>query len=230
MTAAANAKQRAAKAKKIRQFVTPEGVDLELRIASAGLRFGALLVDLILINLVLLLFWLFTEWIGFASRSDITQVVWMLGAFLLRTFWFIGFELGSRAATPGKRLMGIRVVARDDADAHQPFARRRGARAELETDEPEGAQQEGAEHPHDLRNIGSRRESDPFGEQPKEQQHQIDQDQINKQRAEAQPRARDPEFEVDTLGRHELADLLRLRGALFGVGGGGHVTSSRRGM
>src|SRR3546814_1503793 len=96
MTAAANAKQRAAKAKKIRQFVTPEGVDLELRIASAGLRFGALLVDMILINLVLLLFWLFTEWIGFASRSDITQVVWMLGAFLLRTFWFIGFELGSR--------------------------------------------------------------------------------------------------------------------------------------
>jgi uncharacterized RDD family membrane protein YckC len=113
MTAAANAKRRAVMAKKIRQFVTPEGVDLELRIASAGLRFGALLVDMILINLVLLLFWLFTEWIGFASRSDITQVVWMLGAFLLRTFWFVGFELGSRAATPGKRLMGIRVVARD---------------------------------------------------------------------------------------------------------------------
>src|SRR5690606_15289694 len=44
---------------------------------------------------------------------DVTEVVWMLGAFLLRTFWFIGFELGSRAATPGKRLMGIRVVARD---------------------------------------------------------------------------------------------------------------------
>src|SRR3546814_1160816 len=48
-----------------------------------------------------------------SARSDITQVVWMLGAFLLRTFWFVGFELGSRAATPGKRLMGIRVVARD---------------------------------------------------------------------------------------------------------------------
>src|SRR3546814_7527282 len=113
MTAAANAKQRAAKAKKIRQFVTPEGVDLELRIASAGLRFGALLVDMILINLVLLLFCLFTEWLGFASISDITQVVWMLGAFLLRTFWFVGFELGSRAATPCQRLLGIRVVARD---------------------------------------------------------------------------------------------------------------------
>ena len=52
-------------------------------------------------------------WVGLASRSDVTVVVWMLGAFVLRTFWFIGFELGSRAATPGKRLMGIRVVARD---------------------------------------------------------------------------------------------------------------------
>ena len=113
MTAAANAKQRAAKAKKIRPFVTPEGVDLELRIASAGLRFGALLVDLILIALALFLFSLFMLWVGLASRSDVTVVVWMLGAFVLRTFWFIGFELGSRAATPGKRLMGIRVVARN---------------------------------------------------------------------------------------------------------------------
>ena len=111
--AAANAKSRAARAKKIRQFVTPEGVDLELKIASAGLRFGALLIDMILIQLALLLFWLLMLWIGVAAQSDVTEVIWMLGAFLLRTFWFIGFELGSRAATPGKRLMGIRVVARD---------------------------------------------------------------------------------------------------------------------
>ena len=111
--AAANAKSRIAQAKKIRQFVTPEGVDLELKIASAGLRFGALLIDMMLIQLALLLFWLLILWIGVAAQSDVTEVIWMLGAFLLRTFWFIGFELGSRAATPGKRLMGIRVVARD---------------------------------------------------------------------------------------------------------------------
>ncbi|QCB56546.1 RDD family protein [Sphingopyxis sp. PAMC25046] len=113
MTALANAKQRAASAKKIRQFVTPEGVDLELRIASAGLRFGALLVDLILIQIALLLFFLLVLWAGLASQSDVAVAIWLLGSFLLRTFWFIGFELGSRAATPGKRLMGIRVVARD---------------------------------------------------------------------------------------------------------------------
>lgn len=113
MTAGTNAKQRAASAKKIRQFVTPEGVDLELRIASAGLRFGALLVDLLLIVLALLLFGLFLDWIDVAASRDTIEIIWLLGFFVLRTFWFIGFELGSRAATPGKRLMGIRVVARD---------------------------------------------------------------------------------------------------------------------
>lgn len=114
MTAAAtNAKQRAAGAKKIRQFITPEGVDLELKIASSGLRFGALMIDVVLILVALILFTLLMIWIGVGSESDITVMIWMLGAFVLRTFWFIGFELGSRAATPGKRLMGIRVVARD---------------------------------------------------------------------------------------------------------------------
>lgn len=113
MTAAANARSRAARAKKIRQFITPEGVDLELKIASAGLRFGALLIDLILITLALFVFSLLMLWAGVASQSDVAFAIWMLGFFLLRTFWFIGFELGSRAATPGKRLMGIRVVARD---------------------------------------------------------------------------------------------------------------------
>ena len=113
MTAAQNAKLRATQAKKVREFVTPEGVDLQLRIASAGLRLGALIVDLVIIYLALLLFTLLMVWVGFAVQGGVAEVVWMLGAFVLRTFWFIGFELGARAATPGKRTMGIRVVARD---------------------------------------------------------------------------------------------------------------------
>lgn len=113
MTAATNTRMRAASAKKVREFVTPEGVDLQLRIASSGLRLGALIVDLIVISAVLLLFSIFMAWVGFSASGDIAVMIWMLGAFVLRTFWFIGFELGSRAATPGKRLMGIRVVARN---------------------------------------------------------------------------------------------------------------------
>jgi uncharacterized RDD family membrane protein YckC len=113
MTAAANAKLRSASARKVRQFVTPEGVDLQLKIASAGLRFGALITDLIILFAIQFLFTLFMIWVGFAGGDDVAYMIWMLGAFVLRTFWFIGFELGSRAATPGKRLMGIRAVARD---------------------------------------------------------------------------------------------------------------------
>ena len=113
MTAAANARMRGATAKKIRQFVTPEGVDLQLKIASSALRLGALITDLIIIVVALFVFSLLMIWIGGAGSGDIAFTIWMLGFFALRTFWFIGFELGSRAATPGKRLMGIRVVARD---------------------------------------------------------------------------------------------------------------------
>ena len=113
MSAAANSRQRLGQRGKLRQFITPEGVDLELRIASSGLRFGALVLDLTLIALSLFIFSLLVAWGGLAAQSDIAVSIWLLGAFLLRTFWFIGFELGSRAATPGKRIMGIRVVARD---------------------------------------------------------------------------------------------------------------------
>ena len=104
MSAAGNLRMRAAQKKKLREFVTPEGVDLQLRIASAALRLGALLIDLILIVLTLILFTLLILWAGLASNSSIAVTVWLLGAFVLRTFWFIGFELGARAATPGKRL------------------------------------------------------------------------------------------------------------------------------
>ena len=110
----ANAAAIAAKRDKRRQFITPEGVDLELAIASSGLRFAALVVDLTLIVLLLLALTLLAVWVGTGTDgADVAFIIWLLGFFALRTFWFIGFELGQRAATPGKRLVGIRVVARD---------------------------------------------------------------------------------------------------------------------
>lgn len=113
--ARANAAKARANAKR-RQFVTPEGVDLSLEIASAGLRFAALIIDLCLMGAILILLVLMlgiTGMAGFGGREDMLVVVGLLGSFLLRNFWFLTFELGPRAATPGKRLVGIRVVARD---------------------------------------------------------------------------------------------------------------------
>jgi uncharacterized RDD family membrane protein YckC len=50
---------------------------------------------------------------------------WMLGAFLLRTFYFIAFELRWSGRTPGKRTLGLRVVAADGGglEAGMVFAR-----------------------------------------------------------------------------------------------------------
>ncbi len=114
---AAGGAARLAKARrgKLRSFITPEGADLQLEIASAGLRFGALVLDLIFMLVILITAWVILGFTAFGAGNgaEIAVIVLMLGAFLLRNFWFIGFELGPRAATPGKRIVGIRVVARD---------------------------------------------------------------------------------------------------------------------
>jgi uncharacterized RDD family membrane protein YckC len=105
LAARRNAKQR--------RFVTPEGIDLQLEIASAGLRFGALIVDLVIMIAILVVVTLILAFGTPSGGGQATLALWLVGAFLLRNFWFIAFELGPRAATPGKRIMGIRVVAKD---------------------------------------------------------------------------------------------------------------------
>lgn len=98
---------------KQRRFVTPEGIDLQLEIASAGLRFGALIVDLVVMLVILIAVTVILAFGTPDGTGQATLALWLVGFFLLRNFWFIAFELGPRAATPGKRIMGIRVVARD---------------------------------------------------------------------------------------------------------------------
>ena len=98
---------------KVRTFITPEGIALNLQIASASLRIMALIIDLFILVLVLIGLTIFAIWIGADGETSMASVIWLLGFFLLRTFWFTGFEMGKRSATPGKRIVGIRVVARD---------------------------------------------------------------------------------------------------------------------
>ncbi len=103
---------RAVDAKR-RSFITPEGVNLELVIASSGLRLGALMLDTAMMVAAGLGLFFGLLWLGVGVSGSLAYPLWLLGAFVLRNGWFIGFELGQRGATPGKRLVGIRVVARD---------------------------------------------------------------------------------------------------------------------
>ena len=99
--------------KGVREFVTPEGVDLSLEIANVGQRVGGLVLDVIIMIAVLAIATLILVFAASGTSPDLALIVWLLGGFLLRNFWFVMFELGPRAATPGKRIAGTRVVARD---------------------------------------------------------------------------------------------------------------------
>ena len=98
-----------------RSFVTPEGVDLQLELGTAGARAGAFLLDSLMIVTILIVMTLALFFLALASKAEWTLILWLLGFFLLRNGWFSLFEMGGRGATPGKRLMGLRVVARDGA-------------------------------------------------------------------------------------------------------------------
>jgi uncharacterized RDD family membrane protein YckC len=108
----------------LRELVTPEGIDLRLRVGAAGERAAAFLLDAVFIVTILvvlsfLTFFAFSAAAALANEKDrqslggAMMIVWLLGFFLLRNFYFTIFELGGRAATLGKRVMGLRVAARD---------------------------------------------------------------------------------------------------------------------
>jgi uncharacterized RDD family membrane protein YckC len=101
-----------------RRLVTPEGVDLSLGLATGGQRVGAFLVDLMVMLLGLTLLTLLAHWTAMAAGTAagttraVVTAIWLLGFFLIRNGYFIAMESGRRAATFGKRLTGLRVVAR----------------------------------------------------------------------------------------------------------------------
>lgn len=98
-----------------RELVTPEGVDLNLRLAEPGQRIGAIVIDFLIMFGILVAITLIVIFGIFAASplaAQVASAIWLVGFFLLRNGYFIIMEMGPRAATFGKRLMGLRVVAR----------------------------------------------------------------------------------------------------------------------
>jgi len=122
----------------VREFVTPEGVDLRLQLGGAGERAAAFILDEVIIFVSLLL----TAWMlglvlgGFGVKSrQGAEFVWamqLLAFFLLRNFYFVFFELRPRAATPGKMMLGLRVASRDGGRLTSEAIFTRNAMREIE--------------------------------------------------------------------------------------------------
>jgi uncharacterized RDD family membrane protein YckC len=118
-----------ARADRRRTLVTPEGIAMPVVLASRGTRFGALLIDLMIVSTALFVVTLVLVLIGGAlakftgGKFDSVEggyglalqgviILYIAFAFLARYGYFLFFELGPRGATPGKRMTGIRIAAR----------------------------------------------------------------------------------------------------------------------
>ncbi|QKD04391.1 RDD family protein [Mesorhizobium loti] len=102
----------------IRPLVTPEGVDLRVKLADAGTRAAAFLLDVVIIvtaAIVVSLVVIFGLGGLGVKEAEPLFIVWIIFIFLLRNVYFIAFEAGRRAATPGKRIVGVRVASRSGA-------------------------------------------------------------------------------------------------------------------
>jgi uncharacterized RDD family membrane protein YckC len=87
---------------------TPEGIDLTLRPASLVPRALAFSIDLAIRGLALLLMYLLLEFLGKLGKGLAAIVFFML------TWWYmVLFEVLNQGRSPGKQLMGLRVVHDD---------------------------------------------------------------------------------------------------------------------
>lgn len=130
MSRTARLARKAARRDRRRALVTPEGITVPIELASRGTRLGALILDLAIIALAMIIASLVAIFGilgiveaaggkidkatgGLRTGFEFLAIVWIALMFLLRHGYFLYFELGPRGATPGKRMTGIRIAARD---------------------------------------------------------------------------------------------------------------------
>jgi len=107
--------------KRQRELVTPEGITLPIMRASRGARLVALVLDycIVFLCVIALIYgiYLIGSSLGGENVSNQVQeflfVVSVLIFFALWNGYFIFFEMGPRGATPGKRMLKMRVASRD---------------------------------------------------------------------------------------------------------------------
>jgi uncharacterized RDD family membrane protein YckC len=87
-----------------------EGVVIQLRIAGPMPRALAYLTDFSIRVLVMVAIVVGVMLAGWAMGDNVAQGLFLLGWFLLDWLYPVVFEAGRRGATPGKRMLGLRVV------------------------------------------------------------------------------------------------------------------------
>lgn len=87
-----------------------EGVEIRLRIAGPLPRTSAFLIDFLIRGLLLTVLVIGSLLMGFAFGENVSNGLILLAWFLIDWLYPVVFEAGRRGATPGKRIMNLRVV------------------------------------------------------------------------------------------------------------------------
>ncbi len=102
-----------------REIVTPEGVAIPVELADYGERLSAFFLDVVLqlVSIIVIFLSLAAVARKTGSASGLTAgiaiAIVLFIYFLIRNMYFIFFEIAWRGATPGKRVVGLRVIDRN---------------------------------------------------------------------------------------------------------------------
>ncbi len=114
--------------KRIRNVTTPEGLTLAFSVCGVGTRIAAFGIDFILMCLVSLVILVLSVFF----RSNLVIAFALVAMFFVMNFYFIFFELRWSGTTPGKKKLGMRVIARDGGPLTAEMVIARNLTRELE--------------------------------------------------------------------------------------------------
>jgi uncharacterized RDD family membrane protein YckC len=98
--------------RRIRMLVTPDGVPLRVEVAELTERAAAFTLDFVFIIGATWLLLLAAFALAFGGIGGITLPAATFAAFIVRNAYFVYFELVRAGVTPGKRIVGLRVIDR----------------------------------------------------------------------------------------------------------------------
>jgi uncharacterized RDD family membrane protein YckC len=97
-----------------REIITPEGVSIPVELADYGERLSAFLIDWVIWMVATIFIYLpIIFLIGRAGSVLVAVSIALFIGFLIRNLYFVYFEIAWRGATPGKRVVGLRVIDRN---------------------------------------------------------------------------------------------------------------------
>ena len=93
---------------------TPEGIEYYLYPAGLAVRACALAIDSLIQGILLLIFIIFTGLLGRATGMWFLFIL----SFVINWFYHSAFDIFNRGQSPGKKIMGLRVVKGDGSPAN----------------------------------------------------------------------------------------------------------------